>query len=94
MTDSDRDARRLWSRKVHGLTPYVPGEQPRDRAYIKLNTNENPYPPAPGVVEAIQTFPVERLKLYPRSDWTCDPHSPGRLSRRNPGAGFCRQWLG
>jgi len=65
MTDSDRDARRLWSRKVHGLTPYVPGEQPRDRAYIKLNTNENPYPPAPGVVEAIQTFPVERLKLYP-----------------------------
>jgi len=65
MSHSDRDARRLWSRKVHGLTPYVPGEQPRDRVFIKLNTNENPYPPAPGVIEAIQTFPVERLKLYP-----------------------------
>ncbi|NCA99982.1 MAG: histidinol-phosphate transaminase [Clostridia bacterium] len=65
MSDYDRDARRLWSRKVHGLTPYVPGEQPRDRVFIKLNTNENPYPPAPGVIEAIQTFPVERLKLYP-----------------------------
>lgn len=65
MNESERDARRLWSRKVHGLTPYIPGEQPRDRVFIKLNTNENPYPPAPGVVEAIQTFPVERLKLYP-----------------------------
>lgn len=62
---ADGDARRLWSRRVHSLTPYVPGEQPRDRVFIKLNTNENPYPPAPGVVEAIQTFPVERLKLYP-----------------------------
>jgi histidinol-phosphate aminotransferase len=60
-----RDARRLWSRKVHSLTPYVPGEQPRDRQFIKLNTNENPYPPAPGVVEALQAFPTERLKLYP-----------------------------
>ena len=60
-----RDARRLWSRKVHDLTPYVPGEQPRDRQFIKLNTNENPYPPAPGVVAALQAFPTERLKLYP-----------------------------
>jgi len=59
------DARRLWSRRVHGLTPYVPGEQPRDRQFIKLNTNENPYPPAPAVIEAIKTFPIERLKLYP-----------------------------
>lgn len=64
-SSSLRDARRLWSRKVHTLTPYVPGEQPRDRQFIKLNTNENPYPPAPGVIEALQNFPTERLKLYP-----------------------------
>jgi histidinol-phosphate aminotransferase len=45
--------------------PYVPGEQPRDRAFIKLNTNENPYPPPPEVVEAIQMYPQERMRLYP-----------------------------
>lgn len=60
-----RDARRLWSKKTHDLTPYIPGEQPRDRQFIKLNTNENPYPPAPGVVEALHAYPIERLKLYP-----------------------------
>lgn len=60
-----RDARRLWSKKTQDLTPYIPGEQPRDRQFIKLNTNENPYPPAPGVLETLQSFPVERLKLYP-----------------------------
>ena len=59
------DPRRLWSRKVHGLTPYVPGEQPRERRFIKLNTNENPYPPAPGVLAALHQYPFEQLKLYP-----------------------------
>ncbi len=59
------DPRRLWSRKVHDLTPYVPGEQPRERRFIKLNTNENPYPPAPGVLAALQQYPFEQLKLYP-----------------------------
>jgi histidinol-phosphate aminotransferase len=59
------DPRRLWSRKVHTLTPYVPGEQPRDRRFIKLNTNENPYPPSPDVLAALQQYPFERLKLYP-----------------------------
>ncbi|MDD2533196.1 MAG: histidinol-phosphate transaminase [Eubacteriales bacterium] len=60
-----QDARRLWSKKTHDLTPYIPGEQPRDRQFIKLNTNENPYPPAPGVLEALKSFPIEQLKLYP-----------------------------
>ncbi len=63
--DKKRDARRLWSKKTHDLTPYIPGEQPRDRQFIKLNTNENPYPPAPGVLEALKSFSAERLKLYP-----------------------------
>ncbi len=51
------------------LEAYVPGEQPRDMEYIKLNTNESPFPPAPSVVEAINAKEVELLRLY--SDPTC-----------------------
>lgn len=46
------------------LEAYVPGEQPQDRKYIKLNTNESPYPAGPGVVEAINSEQVQRLCLY------------------------------
>lgn len=45
--------------------PYVAGEQPSDRTYIKLNTNENPYPPSPRVIDAIRAAANERLRLYP-----------------------------
>ena len=55
----------LWSKKCQGLTPYVPGEQPRGRSFIKLNTNENPYPPSPKVIEAIRAAAGESLRLYP-----------------------------
>jgi histidinol-phosphate aminotransferase len=58
-----------WNEKTRRLLPYVPGEQPRDRKYIKLNTNENPYPPSPMVIGAIQKAATETLKLYP--DPTC-----------------------
>ena len=44
---------------------YTPGEQPKDRRYIKLNTNENPYPPSPRVAAALRGFDPERLRLYP-----------------------------
>ena len=60
-----------WNKRTRRLSPYVPGEQPRDRAFIKLNTNENPYPPSPGVAEAIGRALSEggaagdRLRLYP-----------------------------
>ena len=47
------------------MTGYAPGEQPQDRRYIKLNTNENPYPPSPRVTEALRAFDPERLRLYP-----------------------------
>jgi histidinol-phosphate aminotransferase len=59
------DARRFWNRKTRRLVPYVPGEQPRDRAFIKLNTNENPYPPPPEVMAAIGSFLADRVRLYP-----------------------------
>ncbi|NWO11895.1 histidinol-phosphate transaminase [Chromohalobacter salexigens] len=55
---------KFWSPAVRELTPYVPGEQPRERL-IKLNTNENPYPPAPGVEQALRDFPASHLRLYP-----------------------------
>jgi histidinol-phosphate aminotransferase len=50
---------------VAAMQGYVPGEQPQDRRYIKLNTNENPYPPSPAVVQALRSFDPERLRLYP-----------------------------
>lgn len=46
------------------LTPYTPGEQPRNQAYIKLNTNESPYPPSPGVLAALNRAEGENLRLY------------------------------
>lgn len=61
---------KYWSELAKRLDPYVPGEQPKDRKYIKLNTNENPYGPSPKVLEAIRDCTDERLKLYP--DPTCD----------------------
>ena len=56
---------RFWSGTLQQLAPYVPGEQPRDNLYIKLNTNENPYPPSPSVIEAIKAATNETLRLYP-----------------------------
>jgi histidinol-phosphate aminotransferase len=50
---------------VRRLHPYVPGEQPKIRGLIKLNTNENPYPPSPKVLAAIKAAADERLRLYP-----------------------------
>ena len=50
---------------VRGLHPYVPGEQPKIKGLIKLNTNENPYPPAPTVLRAIRKATDSRLRLYP-----------------------------
>lgn len=54
-----------WENNIRKVVPYVPGEQPKKQRMIKLNTNENPYPPAPGVEKAIREFDVDRLRLYP-----------------------------
>lgn len=50
---------------IEHLEPYVPGEQPQTARVVKLNTNENPYPPAPGVLEAIRRIDGESLRRYP-----------------------------
>jgi len=55
----------FWNTRTKNLSPYIPGEQPKDRKFIKLNTNENPYPPSPKVIEAIQKATDDRLRLYP-----------------------------
>ncbi len=54
-----------WEENVRKVTPYTPGEQPKKTSVIKLNTNENPYPPAPGVAKAAAALDVEKLRLYP-----------------------------
>lgn len=54
-----------WEAKVRKVIPYTPGEQPNRPGMVKLNTNENPYPPAPGVLEAMQKLESDRLRLYP-----------------------------
>ena len=56
---------RFLSHRFDGLEAYVPGEQPRDRTYIKLNTNESPYPPSPEVSERLCSGEIGNLNLYP-----------------------------
>ena len=53
--------------KLRKIDPYVPGEQPKTDNIIKLNANENPYPPAPGVTEVLRTFDAAKLAIYPVS---------------------------
>ena len=50
---------------VQALAPYVPGEQPKLKRVVKLNANENAYPPSPKVKEALREFDPARLRLYP-----------------------------
>ena len=57
-----------WEENVRKVTPYVPGEQPDDINVIKLNTNECPYPPAPGIKEKAESFEYGRLRLYPDTE--------------------------
>lgn len=56
---------REWEKNIRKVEPYVPGEQPNIENMIKLNTNENPYPPAPGVSKAMQELKLDQLRLYP-----------------------------
>ena len=59
-----------WENNIRRVVPYVPGEQPKFSNIIKLNTNENPYPPSPNVKEALDQLDTADLRLYP--DPTCE----------------------
>jgi histidinol-phosphate aminotransferase len=59
-----------WKDNLRTIDPYVPGEQPQLKDMIKLNTNENPYPPSPKVKEVLQRFDLDTLRLYPDPDST------------------------
>lgn len=61
---------KFWSPQINDLVPYTPGEQPKIADLIKLNTNENPYPPSPKVAAVIRSFDTDRLRLYPDPDAT------------------------
>ena len=54
-----------WEANIRKVVPYTPGEQPNERGMIKLNTNENPYSPAPGVEKALKALDTDTLRLYP-----------------------------
>lgn len=55
----------LWTENLRDIEPYVPGEQSKDSDIVKLNANENPYPPSPKVAEAIRGFCISELRKYP-----------------------------
>ena len=57
--------KKFWSARIRDAVPYTPGEQPRDRTFVKLNTNECPYPPSPKALEAIRQAAGDALRLYP-----------------------------
>lgn len=71
MSNITSEQMRFWSPTVRELQPYVPGEQPKIQNLLKLNTNENPYPPSPKVVAAVQAVlenSADALRLYPDPD--------------------------
>src|SRR5215813_9396396 len=72
---------------VRALAGYTPGEQPRDGSYLKLNTNENPYPPSPRVFEAVRAaLTGDRLRKYPDPLGTAFRQTAGRLLGVDPDA--------
>lgn len=64
------DLKNSWEANVRRVVPYTPGEQPKCEGVIKLNTNENPYPPSPKVKAVLDAFDCGRMRLYPDPDST------------------------
>ena len=78
------------SKKAQGIAPYVAGEQPKDKKYVKLNTNENPYPPSPKAVQALRAFEADSLKLYPAGATRVSPSVFPHFSMRTERARYLR----
>lgn len=79
----------FWSKRIRDAVPYVPGEQPKDRKFIKLNTNENPYPPSPKVIEAIRAAADDSLRLYPDPECTALREAVAKREGLKPEQVFC-----
>lgn len=60
----------LWTENLRNIEPYVPGEQSAETDIVKINANENPYPPSPKVAEVIENFNADKLRLYPNANAT------------------------
>src|SRR3954465_6133732 len=69
---------------IRAVAGYTPGEQPRDGEYVKLNTNENPYPPSPRVLDALRAAVGERLRKYPAPVGTPFRQVAGRVLHVDP----------
>lgn len=61
---------REWTKNLRNIEPYVPGEQSKDKDIVKINANENPYPPSPKAVEALKRFDTNKLRFYPSANST------------------------
>ena len=72
------------TKSVRKLEAYTPGEQPKARRAVKLNTNENPYPPSPACAEALRSFDIERLRKYPDPVFTDLRTELARLNGATP----------
>jgi histidinol-phosphate aminotransferase len=81
---SSRNPKRLILARVRSLHAYVPGEQPKVKGLVKLNTNENPYPPSPRVVQAVKSATDGRLRLYPNPTAERLREKVARLHRCRP----------
>lgn len=81
--------KRFWSERIKCAVPYVPGEQPRGQKLIKLNTNENPYPPSPRALEAAREAACYELRLYPDPECLALRSAIARREGLDVGNVFC-----
>ena len=72
------------AKHVRRLEGYVPGEQPKSKSVVKLNTNENPYPPSPKCAEVLKRFDLDRLRRYPDPDCTALRETLAKLNGAKP----------
>ena len=79
----------FWSRRIVDAVPYVPGEQPKGQTFVKLNTNECPYPPSPKALEAITQAANETLRLYPDPECLELRRAIARREGLSPNQVFC-----
>ena len=72
------------AKSVRKLVAYVPGEQPKSRNVVKLNTNENPYPPSPKCAEVLSGFDLDKLRRYPDPNFTALREAIAKLNGTTP----------